>query len=230
VVRAGWQRIDNAAMASDCLLLTGFEPFDGETVNVSWQVAAALHGRQVGGLQVMAVELPCVFGAALESLYTELRRWRPAMVLAMGQAAGRAELSFERVAINVDDARIADNAGASPIDTPVIRRAPAAYFSTLPIKAMAAAAQAAGLPAGISASAGTFVCNHVFFGLQHRLRRSPVRSGFLHLPLLPAQVADAAGLPALPLEDQVRGTRAALEAAVRHGAAPDVVYAAGHVA
>ena len=217
-------------MDDGCLLLTGFEPFGGEPVNVSWELATALDGCRIGGLRVVAVELPCVFGEALSRLDGALRRHRPALVLATGQAAGRGELSFERVAINVDDARIPDNAGARPVDQPVVHGAPAAYFSTLPIKAMAEAAQAAGVPAGVSQTAGTFVCNHVFFGLQHRLRRRPARSGFLHLPLLPEQQPRFPGLPTLALGEQLRGTHAALEAAVRLGSAPDRRIAMGRVA
>ena len=139
---------------------------------------------------------------------------RPLLVLALGQAAGRAEMTPDRVAINVDDARIADNAGAAPIDTPVVARGPAAYFSTLPVKAMVAAMQQAGVPAAVSQTAGTFVCNHVFYGLMHLLRRRrTLRGGFMHLPLLPEQAAARPGQPSLPLDRQVAGVRVALAAA-----------------
>ena len=202
-------------MAGPEILLTGFEPFGGEVVNPSWLVAQALHGRRIGGARVHAVELPCVFGAALAALDEALARVEPVLVLALGQAGGRAELSLERVAINVDDARIPDNARKQPVDVPIAPRGPAAYFSTLPIKAMAAAINAAGIPAGISQTAGTFVCNHVFYGLQRRLARSDVRSGFLHVPLLPEQAT--AGQPAMSLDDMVRGIGIALEVARSHG-------------
>ncbi len=201
-------------MPSKCLLLTGFEPFDGASINGSWEVAKALHGRRIAGHTVRAVLLPCVFGQSLKILDEALRRYQPALVLALGLAAGRAELSLERVAVNLDDARIPDNAGAQPVDRPVVVRGPAAHFSTLPVKAMAAAILAEGVPAGLSHSAGSFVCNHVFYGLQHRLRRSGVRSGFMHLPALPEQAQEWGGLPWLTLADQVRGTRAALLAAL----------------
>ena len=173
-----------------------------------------LHGRQIGGLLVEAVQLPCVFGQALQALEEALARTAPHLVLALGQAGGRVDLSLERVAINVDDARIADNAGAQPIDQAVQPDGPAAYFSTLPIKAMVAAMRAAGLPASVSQSAGTFVCNHVFYGLMHRLRSRPeVRGGFMHLPLLPEQAARQNGTASLPLATMVEGVRVALEAA-----------------
>ena len=201
-------------MNDACILLTGFEPFDGEAVNPSWQVAQALHGEQIGGAHVQSLQLPCVFGAARVALAAALEELGPALVLALGQAGGRSDFSIERVAINVDDARIADNAGAQPVDEPVVAGAPAAYFATLPIKAMVAALHNAGLPASVSQSAGTFVCNHVFFALLHELAARPtVRAGFMHLPLLPEQAARRVGAPSLPLTTLVAGTRIALAAA-----------------
>jgi pyroglutamyl-peptidase len=167
------------------LLLTGFEPFGGESVNTSQQLALALDGERLGGLTVAAVVLPCRFASSLAALDVALRRHRPACVVALGQAASRQALSFERVAINWIDARIPDNDGAQPVDVPVLPQAAPAHFSTLPIKAQMAAAQTAGVPVEMSLSAGSFVCNQVFFGLQHRLRRQPaVRSGFIHVPAL----------------------------------------------
>jgi pyroglutamyl-peptidase len=172
-------------------------------------------GNSIAGRRVHALCLPCVFGASLQVLQAALLAHRPAVVLALGLAAGRGDLSIERVAINVDDARIPDNAGAQPVDEPVIAGAPAAYFSSLPIKAIVAALREAGLPASVSQSAGTFVCNHVFFGLMHTLRRRRgVRAGFMHVPLLPEQAERQVGQPSLPLEAQVRGLKVALHTAV----------------
>ena len=199
--------------AEPCLLLTGFEPFGGESVNPSTQVAQALAGERIGGHRVVACELPCVFGAAIEVLDEALARHEPRLVLALGQAAGRCDLSLERVAINVDDARIADNAGRQPIDEPVSADGPAAYFSSLPIKAMVAALREAGVPASVSQTAGTFVCNHVFYGLMQRLRGG-ARGGFMHLPLLPEQAARHPGQASLPLATMVDGVRIALAAAL----------------
>ena len=196
------------------ILLTGFEPFAGASINPSWQVAQALHGQRLGAHTVVAQCLPCVFGQALAVLQSALAAHRPVLVLALGQASGRCDLSLERVALNVDDARIADNAGAQPIDLPVLAGAPVAYFATLPIKAMVAALQQAGYPASVSQTAGTFVCNHVFFGLMHSLRRQrSVRAGFMHLPLLPEQAAALPGGPSLPLATLVAAVRLALEVA-----------------
>lgn len=197
------------------LLLTGFEPFGGETVNPAWEIARSLDGALIEGVRVRAWQLPCVFGAALRALDEALRAHAPVLVLALGQASGRCDLSVERVAINVDDARIPDNAGAQPVDEPVLPGAPAAYFSTLPIKAMVAGLRAAGYPASVSQSAGTFVCNHVFYGLQHRLAGTAVRGGFMHIPLLPEQAARHPGQPSLPLSTLVEGTRLALALALR---------------
>jgi pyroglutamyl-peptidase len=192
------------------VLLTGFEPFGGDQVNPSWLVAQALHGRVIAGARVESLCLPCVFGASLQLL-----------------AANRRALSLERVAINLDDARIADNAGAQPVDLPVLPGGPAAHFSTLPIKAMVNAVQQAGLPAELSHTAGTFVCNHVFYGLMQQLRkRRGVRGGFMHLPPLPSQ-AVAPGQQGLALDDQVRGVQIAIHAALTTSA--DLLIAGGQV-
>jgi pyroglutamyl-peptidase len=188
------------------ILLTGFEPFGGDDTNPSWRIAQALHGQRIEGVRVESICLPTVFGAANTALRAAVSHHRPQLVLCLGLAANRGEISVERVAINVDDARIPDNAGASPIDEPVIAAAPAAYFSTLPIKAIVAVLHEAGLPAAVSQTAGTFVCNHVFFGLMHLLRRRPgLRGGFVHVPTEQT----------LPLAEQVRGVRLVLATALR---------------
>ena len=214
------------------VLITGFEPFGGETVNPSWQVAEALHGARIGGAAVRALRLPCVFGDAIAVLGHALKHEPPALVFALGQAGGRCEISVERIAINVDDARIADNAGAQPVDRPVVAGGPAAYFATLPIKAVVAALRARGLPASVSQSAGTFVCNHVFYGLMHLLATTPAlaatRGGFVHLPLLPEQAVRQPGQPSLPLDTQVQGLSVAVATALAH--AQDLVQAEGSIA
>ena len=195
------------------VLLTGFDPFGGDPINPSWRIAQALHGRLLDGHRVVAEQLPTVFGSALVALDAALARHRPTLVICLGLVATRAAISLERVAINVDDARIADNAGAQPIDSPVIAGAPAAYFSTLPIKAMQQAISWAGVPAEVSQTAGTFVCNHVFYGLMHRLATARglkrTRGGFIHVPMLPEQ-----GAPSLPLADMVEGLRAGIRTAL----------------
>lgn len=210
-------------------LVTGFEPFDGEPVNPSWEVAQSLHGAPMAGGRVVARQLPCRFGAAREAMLGLLAEWQPDCVLALGQAAGRTDFSIERIAINLDDARIADNAGARPIDQPVIPGGPAAYFATLPIKAMVTGLRAAGLPASVSHSAGTFVCNHVFYALMHGLReQNRVRAGFMHLPLLPAQASRHPGQACMPLPLMIEGVRQALRIAASHQGA-DLDWSAGQI-
>ncbi|MFC5473116.1 pyroglutamyl-peptidase I [Paraherbaspirillum soli] len=199
------------------ILLTGFEPFEQEPVNPSWDAVQALDGWQCGaGSRVVSRQLPCVFGAALQMLEQAIIEVKPALVICVGQAGGRSQISLERVAINLNDARIADNEGRQPIDTPVITDGPAAYFSTLPIKAIVRAMRDAGVPAEVSHSAGTFVCNHVFYGLMHLLatQMPATRGGFIHIPYLPSQAARHPGQPSLALETVIAGLRVALETAL----------------
>lgn len=197
------------------ILLTGFEPFGGEAVNPSWQIAHSLDGEVIEGARVVAQQLPCVFGESLRVLRRALKDHAPHLVLALGQAGGRTDLTPERIAINVNDARMPDNAGQRPIDTPVVPGAPAARFSTLPIKAMVAAMQAAGVRASVSQTAGTYVCNHVFYGLMQALhRQAGVRAGFMHVPLAPEQAAALGGQPSMTLAEMQHGVRVALAAAL----------------
>lgn len=197
------------------VLVTGFDAFGGETLNPSSLAVRALHGKRIAGHRVVAAELPTVFGASVATLRKLVHTHRPVLVVCVGQAGGRTALSLERVAINMDDARIPDNAGAQPVDAPVLPSAPAAYFSTLPIKAMLLALQRAGVAAEVSQTAGTFVCNHVFFGLMHLLATGRglrgVRGGFVHVPWLPEQ-----GQPSMSLSAVVRGLQVAVRAALAH--------------
>lgn len=198
------------------VLLTGFEPFEQDPLNPSWEVARALDGWQCVGATVRAVQLPCVFGDAITRLDQALQQWQPTLVLCLGLAGGRAALTPERVAINVDDARIPDHAGRQPVDVPVVAGGPAAYFSTLPIKAMVRDMLAQGVPAAVSNTAGTFVCNHIFYALMHRLAQagSTARGGFMHVPSLPALAALHPGMPSMALETQVRGVQQAIQTAL----------------
>jgi len=197
------------------VLLTGFEPFNGATINPSWEAARALDGWSGPGFAVAARQLPCVFGSALDVLRDAVAETRPDIVIAVGQAGGRSEISLERVAINVDDATIRDNAGAQPVDTPIVADGPAAYFCTLPVKAIVRALRLRGFPSGVSQTAGTFVCNHVFYGLMHHLVGQPVRAGFIHVPFLPEQAADRPERPpSMALRDIVDALRIAVEVAV----------------
>ena len=201
------------------ILVTGFEPFDADTVNPSWEVARALDGWVCEGATVRALQLPCVFGAAAERLGAALADGpAPRLVVGLGLAGGRAEWTPERVAINCNDARIADNAGAQPVDTAVVAGGPAAYFSTLPIKSIVQALRTAGVPASVSNTAGTFVCNHAFYALMHLLATRPAlagtRGGFVHVPSLPVQAARSPGMPSMALDTQVAALRVLLHTAM----------------
>jgi pyroglutamyl-peptidase len=195
------------------VLITGFEPFGGEMLNPSALVAQALDGRMMAGRRVVGAVLPCVFGKSLVVLEQEIRRLQPELVICVGQAGGRREINLERVALNIEDASLADNAGNQPVDRPVVLGGPAANWSTLPIKAIVAALREAGLPAVVSQTAGTFVCNHVFYGLMGALaEKQTARGGFIHVPFLPEQAQRAAaGSPSLPLNDIVRALEIAVE-------------------
>lgn len=208
------------------VLLTGFEPFNQASINPAWEAVRALEGWAGAGFRVEVRQLPCVFGEARRQLAALVDELHPDLVIAVGQAGGRAEISLERVAINVDDASILDNAGRQPVDLPIVEDGPAAYFTTLPIKAMAAAMREQGLRAGVSQTAGTFVCNHVFYGLMHHTAGKPVKAGFIHVPFLPEQAALREDQPpSMALEDIVAALRIAVETALR--VERDVAHAGG---
>ncbi|MER1974924.1 pyroglutamyl-peptidase I [Pseudocitrobacter faecalis] len=198
------------------VLITGFEPFDGEAVNPSWEVVSRLDNAIIGGCRVVARQLPCVFGEALIELNAAIDSLSPTLVLSVGQAGGRTDISVERVAINVDDARIPDNRGNQPVDTPIVRNGPAAWFSSLPIKAIVSALRDAGIPASVSQTAGTFVCNHVMYGLLHKLSGMPeAKGGFIHIPYLPQQAAAHPGAPSMAAETVRQGLELAIATALQ---------------
>lgn len=182
-------------------------------MNPSEEIARALDGREIRGRLLRGAVLPCAFGEAVAELRRLLRVHRPELIVSLGQAGGRAEITPERVAINVDDARMPDNRGRQPIDRAIERSGPAAYWSTLPIKAIVAALRARGVPAAVSQTAGTFVCNHAFYGLMHLLRRRKgVRGGFVHVPW--ANEQHKSGQPSLPLATMTEAIAVAVEVAL----------------
>ena len=195
------------------LLLTAFEPFGGESMNPALEAMRRLPDR-VGEVEIAKVTVPVTFAGCLAPVAEAVGREAPDAVLCLGQAGGRAAITPERVAVNLDDARMPDNAGDAPVDRPVAPEGPAAYFATLPVKAMAAAIRAAGVEAAVSYTAGTFVCNHLLYSLLHLLARERpgVRAGFMHVPYAPEQVRDKPGTPSMALEDMVRGLTAAVGA------------------
>ncbi|MEN4918405.1 pyroglutamyl-peptidase I [Achromobacter spanius] len=191
------------------VLVTGIEPFDGETLNPSWEAARILDGETVAGARIAARQLPCVIGKVVGVLRQAIEETRPDLVICLGQAGGRSDVSVERVAINVVDARIPDNEGRQPIDEPVVQGGPAAYFSTLPIKAIVRDLRAGGVPASVSLTAGTYNCNTIFYGLSHYIatEQPGLRGGFVHVPYLPEMAAKHPGQPSLALDVLVQGVK-----------------------
>ena len=205
-------------MTAPVVLVLGFEPFGGDAVNPSAEVARRLDGEMSGGHRVVGDLLPVAFADAPDVLAQLLDRHAPELVIALGLAGGRAEISLERVAINLIDARIPDNAGLQPIDSEVLKGGPGAYFSSLPLKSIQTRLQALGLPAELSLSAGTFVCNQVFYWLGHLLatEHEGVRGGFVHLPWLPEQADRYAGAASLPLESMLLAVRNIIDCALQN--------------
>ena len=195
-------------------LVTGFEPFGGDRVNASLEAVRRLPPR-MGKLEIATAELPTSYARSLPALEDAVIRSNPAIVVCVGQAGDRAAICVERVAVNVQDARIPDNDGAQPVDVPIVAGAPAAYLATLPVRAAVAALRAQELPAQVSMSAGTFVCNHVFYGLMRlaEARRHAFRAGFLHVPALPGHAES--GEPGMPIESIVLAITTVLEAATQ---------------
>jgi pyroglutamyl-peptidase len=201
----------------EVVLVTGFEPFGGEKSNPSWDICNRLP-REIAGLRVEICRVPCEFRRSIEVVAAAIEKYRPALILCLGQAGGRAQMSVERVAINVDDARIADNAGAQPIDEPIASNRPPAYFATLPVKAMAKAMREAAVPTEVSNSAGTYVCNHLMYGVLHFLAASRIeaRAGFIHVPYAEAQVLDRPATASMAVATMARGVEAAIAAAQKN--------------
>ena len=191
------------------LLITGFDPFGGESVNPAREAVMALPDA-VGDYTLTKLEIPTVFGLAAETVLRAAEALCPDVILCVGQAGGRAAITPEVVAINLREASIPDNLGYTPQNQPVVAHAPAAYFSTLPVRAMAEGVKAAGIPCSLSYSAGVFVCNDLLYTLLHHYDGTDTRVGFVHIPYLPEQAKE--GVASLPLEDAVRGLTAAIQA------------------
>ena len=188
------------------LLITGFDPFDGATVNPSWE-AVKLLPEKIGDYELCKLQIPTVFGVAPRTVLEKAAEIHPDVIISVGQAGGRAAVTPERIGINIRDARISDNAGISPKNEIIAPTGADGYFSTLPVQAMIAAINNAGLPAAISNTAGTFVCNDVLYSLLHHYADTAVRCGFIHVPYLPEQ-----GTPSLTLEQTVAALTAAISA------------------
>ena len=199
------------------ILLTAFEPFGGDTVNPA-QEAVRLVPDEVAGAEIVKIDVPVVIGRSTETVRAAMEKYQPDAVLCIGQDGGRIGLTPERVAINIDDARIPDNDGNQPIDQPIFEDGAPAYFATLPVKAMVAAIREAGVPASLSNSAGTYVCNHLMYGVLYHISKTwpNMRGGFMHVPFLHEQVMNRPGTASLSKTDIVTGIVAALKAIVEN--------------
>jgi pyroglutamyl-peptidase len=199
------------------ILVTGFDPFGGEKVNPSIE-AVKLLPNTIAGADIVKVELPTVFGKSIEKLEEALEREKPDITICVGQAGGRSRISVERVAINISDGRIPDNEGKQPIDEPIFEDGENAYFSNLPIKAMVKEMNDKNIPAEVSNTAGTYVCNHIMYGLLYNIdKKYPnMKGGFIHIPFLPEQVIDKKDSPSMSLDLIVKGLEVAIEAAIKY--------------
>lgn len=195
------------------ILLTAFTPFDGESINPALEAMKLLPDK-IGNLAVLKLEVPTVFGKSANLVLETMEREKPDFVLSIGQAGGRAEITPERIAINIDDARIPDNEGNQPMDSPIYLDGENAYFSTLPVKAMVEAIKKEGLPAALSNSAGTYVCNHLLYSVLYyiQINALPIKAGFIHVPYIPEQTVEKKDKPSLALSEIVRGLKASIEA------------------
>ncbi|MEJ9233379.1 pyroglutamyl-peptidase I [Peribacillus butanolivorans] len=199
------------------VLLTGFDPFGGESVNPSWEAVKQLHGEVIDDVTLVAEQIPTVFGKSVAVMEQLIQQHNPDIVICVGQAGGRLHITPERVAINMDDARIPDNQGNQPIDEPIADKGPVAYWSTIPIKRIVENMKESNIPASVSHTAGTFVCNHIFYGLMDYITRtsSNIRGGFIHIPFIPEQTINKEA-PSLSLETIVKGIKIAAVTAAKY--------------
>ncbi|BDR60798.1 pyroglutamyl-peptidase I [Lactobacillus xylocopicola] len=213
------------------ILVTGFDPFGEDKINPAIEAVNRL-ADEIAGTQIVKLELPTVFGECARVVHDAIVKEHPDYVLNIGQAGGRAALTPERVAINFDDGRIADNKGYQPIATPIQAAGQNAYFTQLPVKAMVRAIRQAGLPAAVSTTAGTFVCNHIMYQVQYMIDQEfpELKAGFMHIPFLPEQVIDRPEMPSLSLVDDVKGITAAIKTIVDLDGKDDIPSVEGQIA
>ncbi|MBC6357503.1 MAG: pyroglutamyl-peptidase I [Lactobacillus helsingborgensis] len=213
------------------ILVTGFDPFGEDEINPAIEAVKRLDD-EIAGAQIVKLEIPTVFGECADVVHEAILKEKPDYVLNIGQAGGRFALTPERVAINFDDGRIADNKGYQPIATPIHEDGQNAYFTQLPVKAMARAIRDAGLPSSVSTTAGTFVCNHIMYQVQYMIDKEfpDLKAGFMHIPYLPEQVVAKPETPSLSLADDVKGITAAIGAIVKMDGKKDLQSIEGHIA
>lgn len=195
------------------ILITGFDPFGGEKINPAWEAVNALPD-EVDGVEVIKVQIPTVFKKSAQKLFETIDAVKPDAVICVGQAGGRFDFNVERIAINVDDARIPDNEGKQPIDVKIFEDGENAYFASLPIKAMVEEAKKAGVPASVSNTAGTFVCNHIMYSLLYYINKNKlnIRGGFIHVPYISQQVIGKKNTPYMELTTATKGWEASIRA------------------
>ncbi|MBF0746693.1 pyroglutamyl-peptidase I [Gemella sp. 19428wG2_WT2a] len=196
------------------ILVTGFDPFGGEELNPSWQVVKSLPNK-IADAELRRIQIPTVFGRSAQMLFEEIKKFSPDVVLCLGQAGGRSGISPERIAINIDDARIADNEGNRPVDDVIREDGKAAYFSTLPIKAMVENIKKIGINAEVSNTAGTFVCNHIMYQVLYYAEKNNlnIQAGFIHIPYLPEQLKGRE-LPMMEFDDMRRAIISSIQTIV----------------
>ncbi|WP_297815414.1 pyroglutamyl-peptidase I [uncultured Lactobacillus sp.] len=211
------------------ILVTGFDPFGADKINPAIEAVKRL-SDEINGAQIIKLEIPTVFNKSAEVVKKAIEKENPDYVLNVGQAGGRSSLTPERVAININDGRIPDNEGYQPLGETIHEDGPTAYFTQLPIKAEAKAIRDAGLPASVSNTAGTYVCNHIMYQVQYmRDKEFPnIKAGFIHIPFLPEQVINRPNTPSMALADIVKGLTAALGAIVERDGKGDIAAVEGH--
>lgn len=199
------------------ILITGFEPFGGEKINPALEAIKKVKDN-IDGAEIVKEEIPTVFGKSIEKLEEAVKKHHPDTVICVGQAGGRFDITVERVAINMDDARIDDNDGNKPIDEKIFQDGENAYFSTLPIKAIVKEISNNGIPASVSNSAGTFVCNHIMYGLLYIINKKypNIKGGFIHVPYIPIQVVNKKEVPSMALDDMVKALECAVIAILKN--------------
>ena len=199
------------------ILVTGFDPFGGEPINPAIESVKRLPDN-IAGAEIIKLEIPTVRKKSLEKIEKAINEYNPDVILSIGQAGGRFDISIERVGINLDDFRIPDNEGNQIIDEPVFPDGENSYFVKLPVKAMVQNVQKNNIPASVSYTAGTFVCNHVLYGVMYLIEKKykGKKSGFIHIPFLPQQVVDKRNMPSMELDTIVKGLTAAIEAIVKN--------------
>lgn len=205
------------------ILVTGFDPFGSEKINPALEAVKRLP-TQISGAKIITLEIPTVFNEVGPIIQQAIQTYQPDLVLNVGQAGRRFNITVEKVAINLADARIADNQGNQPLDEAIFADGPTAYFTQLPVKAIVSALNENEIPAAVSYTAGTFVCNYVMYYVQHLIstRYPKIKGGFIHVPYIPAQVVTKPNQPAMSLEDIVKGLELAITAMVTYNDLEDI--------